>query len=160
MKLINDELASSICEQLGHEKFNANLYLYIAGFLKNKGFDNLAKHFEEQHDEETNHSKMIYGLLTDLNSEVIVPEIDDPTFPINSILDVAKAYLDREILTTESLNEIKKQAIEDDNCIVEEFVRGMITLQQNELSEATDFDDKAQIIGEDWKWVLMWDLGL
>jgi ferritin len=160
LKLINDDLVSSLQYQISHEKFNANLYLFIAGFLKNKGFNNIAKHFEEQHEEETKHSLMIYNLLTDLNAEVIIPEIENPSFPINSILDIAKAYLDREILTTESLSEIKKMAIEDDNCVVEEFMRGMISLQQTEYAEAADFSDKSELVGSDWKWVLMWDLGL
>lgn len=160
MKLINDELVSSLQEQLGHEKFNANLYLFIAGYLKNMGFNKLASHFEGQHDEETSHAKMIYDLLTDLNAEVMIPEIDNPAFLISSIVDIAKAYLDREIVTTESLNEIKKLAIEEDNCVVEEFIRGMITLQQAEYSEATDFNDHAELCGSDWKWVMLWDLGL
>lgn len=160
MNLISDELNSALCEQLGHEKFNANLYLFVAGYLKNMGFDNLAKIFEEQHDEETSHSKMIYTILTDLNSPVSIPEISEVTLPISGIVDIATAYLDREVLTTNSLDEIKKMAI-DENCpVVEEFVRDMIKLQQKEYEEATTFMDRAQIIGNDWRFVLLWDLGL
>lgn len=158
-KLISDELTSSLQEQVGHEKFNANLYLFIAGWLKNKGLNNLASHFDSQHDEETQHAKIIFDLLTDLNAPVRIPEIGEVNLSFGNVLDIAKAYLDREILTTESLNDIKKQAIEEDNPVVEERMREMIKLQQAEYSEATDWMDKAEMIGNDWKFVLLWDLG-
>jgi ferritin len=158
--LIEESLVESLQEQIGHEKYNANLYLYIAGFLKNKGFNNIAKHFVEQHAEETGHSLMIFDLMTDLNAPIKIPEIDAIDMPINSIMEIAEAYLNREILTTESLDEIKKLAIEQSNPVVEEFMRKMLVLQQNEYAEATDFMDKSQLTGNDWKWVFMWDIGL
>lgn len=158
--LISENLNSVLVNQLAHEKYNANLYLFIAGFLKNKGFNKLAKHFEDQHQEETDHSLIVYNLLTDLNSPVMIPEIEECNFTFGTILDIAKAYLDREILTTTSLNEIKKIAIDEDNPVVEERMREMIKLQQGEYEEATDFSDKALLTGGDWKFVLLWDIGI
>ena len=157
--LIEDGLASSLYEQLSHERYNASLYLFIAGDLKNRGFDNLAKHFEEQHDEEISHSLIIYNLLTDLNAPVKILEINEVSLSINNIMDIATAYLEREILTTQSLNEIKKQAIEEENCVVEECMRGMIVKQQAEYEEATGFSDHAELMNGDWFKVLLWDLG-
>lgn len=158
--LISDNLIEVLCEQLGHEKYNANLYLFVSGYLKNKGLNNLGKFFEDQHDEETEHSKMIFKILTDLNGPVKIPEILGVDIPINTIQDVAKLFLDREIITTTSLDEIKKLAIDENNPVVEEFMRKMIKLQRKEYEEALDFMDKAEITGGDWKFVLMWDLGL
>ena len=100
MNLINDTLRMAICEQIAHEMYNANLYLYICAFLRNKGLDNLAKHFEGQHAEETEHAKEFVSLLTDLNADVYISEIDGIEMSFNTILDVALAYLNREILTT------------------------------------------------------------
>jgi ferritin len=156
-KLISDELADALVEQVGHEIFNANLYLYISSFLKNKGLNNIAKHFEGQWQEELEHSKIIVDLLTDLNTDVKIPEIEGCDMIINSMLDIASMYLDRENLTTESLDEIKKLAIEVSNPIIEERMREMISKQQLELSESTDFSDKVEIIGTDWKFALLWD---
>ena len=34
-KLISDILQDAVCEQIGHEIYNGNLYAYIAAFLKN-----------------------------------------------------------------------------------------------------------------------------
>jgi ferritin len=160
IKLISDELVSVLQEQIGHEKYNSSLYLFIAGFLKNKGFKNLAKHFEDQHEEEFTHSKMIYDLLTDLDAPIIIPEVDEININFTSIIEIADRYLNREVVTTTSLNEIKKLAIEQDNPVVEEFMRDMIKIQRSEYDEATDFYDKSELAGNDWWKVSVWDLSL
>jgi ferritin len=157
--LISDTLRNAICEEIGHEKYNSNLYMYICGFLRNKGLDNLAKHFEGQHLEEFNHSIEFFNLLTDLNADVIIPEIKEINLYFSNITDVAKAYLDREILTTESIDSIKQLAIIESNPVVEEKMREMISLQQNEYAEATSFMDKASLLPEWWMCAL-WDASI
>ena len=157
--LISDTLRNAICEQIGHEKYNSNLYMYVCGFLRNKGLDNLAKHFEEQHLEEFNHSIEFFNLLTDLNADVIIPEIKEIAIPFLNMIDVAKAYLDREILTTESIDSIKKLAIEEANPVVEEKIRDMLKLQQKEYAEATSFMDKALLL-PDWWMCALWDASI
>jgi ferritin len=156
MVLINDSLKSALCEQIGHEKYNANLYLYMCGFLKSKGLDGLAKHFFEQHNEETGHSIEFFNLLTDLNADIRIPEIDEINMPFNTIVEFAEAYLEREKLTTTSIDEIKKLAIQDNNPVVEEKCREMIAKQQKEYEEATTFLDNATLCGEDWYRVKVW----
>jgi ferritin len=156
VKLIGDTLRNSLIEQIGHEKYNANLYMYICGFLRSKGLDNLSKHFLEQHEEETVHSLEFFNLLTDLNADVTIPEIDGIQLPFENIIDVATAYLNREILTTDSISEILKLSIQDNNPVVEQKCREMITKQQKEYEEATTFLDRATLMPEWWQCVI-WD---
>jgi len=159
-KLISDNLNSVLCEQIGQEKYNANLYLVLAGFLKNKGLDHLGGIFESQHTEETEHSKMIYDFLTDHSSPITIPEVNAINSVPTTIMQIAELYLTREIETTKSLNSIKHLAIDEDNPTAEEFLRDMIKLQRHEYEEATGFYDRAMIVGDDWKTALLWDLSL
>lgn len=159
-KLISDMLNEALCEQIGQEKFNANLYLYIAGYLKNNGLDGLAKHFEGQHNEEESHSLLIYNFLTDHSSPISIPEINSPNMSLDNITQIAELYLSREVDTTKSLNSIKHLAIDEDNPTAEEFLRDMIKLQIHEYEEATTFLDKAILAGNDWKTILLWDASL
>ena len=160
MPLISDSLKASLVEQLGMEKHNASSYLYIAAFLHGKGLHKLAKHFEQQHDEEQQHSLMIYRLLTDLGETFAMPDVTGCSVPFETIIDIAELYMATEFTTTESLDEIKHQSV-DENCpVVEEVMRKMIALQQNEYAEATDFQDKAELTGGDWKFVLLWNNSL
>lgn len=158
--LISENLKNSIWEQIGHEFYNAHLYLFISAFLKNKGFNNLAKHFESQYTEESGHAKIFIDLLTDLNIDVVIPEIDTVSLEFSNITEIASVYLTREIQTTDSIKEIKKLAIEEDNPVVEERMRYMILLQQNEYAEANDFNDSSLLCGtgaDSWWKVKVWN---
>ena len=79
----------------------------ISAYLKNKGLDNIANLFYKQYKEELEHSEIILNLLLDLNANFIVPSIDEVGLEIDGFLDIANFYLEREIHTTTSLNEIK-----------------------------------------------------
>jgi len=153
MPLMSDILCKAICFQIAHEKYNANLYLVICGFLRNKGLDNLAKLFEHQHQEETEHALDFFNLLTDLSAPVMIPEINEVNVDFPNIKAIAEEYLNKEIETTKSIDEIKKLAIEESNPVVEEFMRKMITEQQKEYEEASSFLDNALLCeGEDSWW--------
>ena len=154
--LISEALTRAIHQQIAHEVNNAHTYLHICGYLRNKGLDNVAKHFESQHSEEIEHSKEFFNLLTDLNAPVIIPEIDEVDNVYSNIMDVAKMYLQRELLTTNSINEIKKLSMLEDNPVVEEKMRDMISKQQKELKESTSFMDIAEIMPEFWQ-IRLWD---
>lgn len=161
MKLISEELNDALIEQWAHEIFNSHMYITIMAFLKNKGLDNIAKLFEKQHQEEQGHAQIILGLLTDLNSPFLAPSIDEFKLSENvSFMELANMYLNREVQTTESLDAIKELAIDEKNPVVEEKIREMISLQQNEYEEALTFLDKAEILGNDWKAILLYDSSL
>jgi ferritin len=155
--LISEELRQALCQQISEEKYNSNLYMYIAAFLKNKGFDNLAKHFDRQVDEEHEHSKLICNFLTDMNANVELKDIDAVVLTFNSIVDLANAYLEREKGTTQSLDEEKKIAIKNNDAIAEEFMKQMIDKQRAEIEESTTFVDNAVLCGNDWYKVKVWN---
>ena len=159
--LISPELQDALREQYAHEVYNSHLYLYIANFLKGKGLDNIAKHFEGQWAEEQEHSQIIYKLLTDLGIVFEMPQIDGCSFDFPTFKSLTEKYLSREYETTESLNEIKLLAMSEEspNPVVEERIREMILKQQHEYEEATSMNDKAQLLSE-WVYVVLWDASL
>jgi ferritin len=159
--LISEELRSALIAQWVEESENAQIYLYAGAWMKIKGFTNIGNFFIDGREEEEKHAKQIFELLMDLNIPFSSSVIATGEFPINSIRDIAEKFLSREIQTTESLNEIKKLAVEDDSSaasVVEELMREMIKQQRAELGEATDFMDKCSIFDNDWKAIMLWDL--
>jgi ferritin len=158
MSLTNMDITEAVWEQIVHEKYNENLYLYLGACLRNKGLDNLAKKFDHQAEEESSHAKMFIKFLTDLSAEVKIGNVPSVDVSVLTMTDVAKAYLEREMATTVSIDSIKKLAIETNDPVAEEFFRKMIHLQQAEYSEATEFFDKVVLLGDSWSIALLWDV--
>lgn len=158
--LISEDLRYALLQQWCHERYNASLYLYLAGFFANKGLNNFSKMFLNQHNEEIEHSLLIYEFLVDMNAPIQIGEIDSVSLEISNIMDIAEVYLDREKVTTFDLDEIKLLTISEKNAVAEEFLREMIQKQRNELAEANDFYDNAELCGNDWWKAKIWNDGI
>lgn len=159
-KIISENLIDAIIGQMREEKLNSHTYLFIAGFMKGKGLDNLGKMFEDQYKEENEHFHKFFNLLTDFNVVPAIPDIPSVELDFTSILDVGNKFVEREMLTTASITEIRDLAMEEGFPIQEEFLRDMIFLQQKEMEESLGFMDRAELCGSNWMNVFLWDLGL
>jgi ferritin len=158
MMLISEELRVMLVEQISTEKYNAGVYMFVSGILQNKGLDNLAKIFMSQHDEEIEHSKMIYKFLTDMNAKINILSVKEvENIGYESIIELANLYLYLEKRTTEELEDIKELILEEKNGVAEEFIRDMIKIQRHELEEALTFLDNAKLCDNDWKFVKIWN---
>jgi ferritin len=157
--LISDNLKSAFEVQISHERYNATVYLYVAGWFRSHGCENLAKFFLKQHEEEISHSLIIFDLLTDLNVFPDIPSVDGCNMEFSDIKTVADLFLQREIETTNSLNALKQLSIDENNPVAEERMRQMLIIQQSEYAEATDFSDKAYAM-DDLSDIILWDLSL
>ncbi len=158
---ISEELHNALLNQWVEEKENSHTYLYIGAYLKNKGLDKMGKFFFDASLEEDGHAQSILKLLTDLNLDFIPRMIGEQVFDCSSISLVADKFLQREMQTTQSLQEIKEIAMSDSSsgfdAVIEEHIRKMISDQQSELEEALSFKDKSELFTEWWQ-VALWDL--
>ena len=155
--LISVDLNNVLCEQIAHERYNSGLYMKIAGILKQKGLDGLAKHFMDQFEEENEHAKLIHNYITDLNGFINIEDVDGVVAELNTIVDIAKLYLDTEINTTNSLKEIALMAQEESDLVTWDFIMEMLKKQRTEYAEATTFLDNAELCGDDWYRVKVWN---
>ena len=158
---ISEELYNALLNQWVEEKENSHTYLYIGAYLKNKGLDKMGKFFFDASHEEDEHAQSILKLLTDLNLDFIPKTIGEQFFDCSRISLVADKFLQREMQTTQSLQEIKEIAMNDSpsgfDAVIEEHIRKMISNQQGELEEALSFKDKSELFTEWWQ-VALWDL--
>lgn len=158
---ISEDLYNALLNQWVEEKENSHTYLYIGAYLRNKGLDKMGKFFFDASHEEDEHAQSILNLLTDLNLDFIPRTITEQVFDCSTISLVADRFLQREMQTTQSLQEIKEIAMNDSSsgfdAVIEEHIRKMISQQQPELEEALSFKDKSELFTEWWQ-VALWDL--
>lgn len=160
MLLVAQEVIDALLYQWKHETENRNIYLFISSFLANKGMNNLAKKFRKQADEEATHASLIFDYVTNMGGDFIPKDVPGFDESISSILDIARIYRERETKTTISLQDILDLSIDIKDSVSETFLRKMIEFQTHEYEEVSEFEDKANVVGENWQFVLFWDLGM
>lgn len=154
---ISPELLQKLYLQIFMEGYNSQFYLKIFTCLKNMGLDNIAKFFDDQHNDEHNHKKKIVDYIVGRNEDVQLYSIPETIFTLSSMTQLAQDYLNREKQTTESLKAIAKHAVSAGDYLTYNFMIDMLREQYEEEEKAFTFKDKAGLVGDSWSSVLLWD---
>jgi ferritin len=144
--------------QIKNEILNSQRYRYIGSYLKKLGLDNIGNFFSgDQVNEEFEHSKLITDYINDRNEQVETIPIPSGNVQINSLTHLAELYNEFEKATTASLSAIFKQAFDEGDYMLADFMREMIAKQRVEEDESLTFLDKATMADNDLKTWLIWD---
>jgi ferritin len=144
--------------QIKNELQNSNRYRYIGSYLKKLGLDNIGNFFAvDQVNEEFEHSKLITDYINDRNEQVETLPVPSGNVQINSLTNLAELYNEFEKATTASLSAIFKQAFDEGDYMLADFLRELIQKQRVEESESETFLDKAKMADNDLKTWLIWD---
>lgn len=159
--LISETLIEALQNQMVHEIKNAHIYLFLSGYLNSKGMNKIAAFFSNQYKEELEHFRLIFDFLVDMDVSPKIIDIDETSASTlslqDNIISIASKFMEREIITTTNLGEILGLCVDEDNYVAEQFMRGMVGRQQAEYAEATEFVDKANLCGNNWMNVLIWN---
>lgn len=112
-----------LVKQLGAELSNHNLYRTFANYFSCQGLPKLEEYFILRADEEDNHHNWILWYLNYNDAEFQYPRIEAINVDIPNRAYPFEATVDREIETTESINKIVKQAIQEGDWATEAWLK-------------------------------------
>jgi ferritin len=140
---LSQELNDVLNEQVVIELRNANSYSQVEAFFKDLGLDHLARYFHLQSKEERHHATEFMKYINKrLGGKVTIGDVPAPGLNLNSIKDVAAAYLSLETATTESIEEIMQMVLDNKSYIDMDFIQEMLEEQVEEEDEAMEFANK------------------
>lgn len=135
--LISQELFTKLQEKYCTEIENHNIYRFFENWCEVEGLSNLAKYFGNQALEELKHSEQVKKHLSDLDIKLTKIDIPVIEFDISDYKVLGTKFLEREILTTERIQECLDIAYGDNDGISQKFLLDFIFQQRSELNEAT-----------------------
>lgn len=109
--LISDKIIELLNNQLQDELVNHNLYRTFSLYYRSKGLYKLEKYFELRAQEEMLHHNWIFGYLAYCGVPLQYPEIPAINVDVTGELDPFKLTQEKEIETTQTINEIAKQCL-------------------------------------------------
>lgn len=145
MKL-SQELNDAFNEQIVHEYFNSNLYKQVESRFEDMRLLNLAKMFKNQSLQEKEHGdKFVSYVNSRTGGKVTLGEIDTPNVPLETIENIADAFVTREEQTTESIEAIYELALSEKSYIDLGIIQEMLVEQVEEEDMATTFADNIKM---------------
>jgi ferritin len=158
MPNISEVSLGLLTNQIKNEILNSQRYRYIGSYLKRMGLDNIGAFFgNSQVQEEQGHAQLITDYINDRNEKVETLPIPSGNVEISSLTHIAESFVEFEQATTASLSAIYKQAFDEGDYMLADFMRELLKIQRTEEDEALGFLDKAKMADNDLKTWLIWD---
>lgn len=131
--LISPELAKAFNEQIGHE-FGASLqYVAIAAYFHGRHLTLLAKLFQDQADEETQHAMKFVKYLQDTKGGLQIPGVPAPKASFTSAEDAVQAALNWEKEVTRQITALMEIAVKASDYLAQSFLQWFIDEQLEEV---------------------------
>lgn len=110
---LSENIQKLLLRQLTHELQNHNIYMDFANYFGVRGYTLLEKYYELRAHEEYEHYQWIRKFLNFNDSEYIHPTVEQHDIEIKSMVTPFEFTVDREIQTTQMINEIVDQAADE-----------------------------------------------
>jgi ferritin len=138
-----------ICNrQVEREGFSSNLYLAMASWAENNGFNGVASWLYIQSDEERLHMLKFIKYINERGGKAIMPALKKPVADYKSVEDVFKEVLKHEEFVTSSINEIVALTLEEKDFNTHNFLQWFVFEQVEEEASARLIIDKIRLGGK------------
>jgi len=147
--MISDSLTKSINEQIANELYASNSYLQIAAYFDALGLKVLAAFFFRQSDEERMHAMKLLKYLLEVGKKVKFGQIKAAKADYKSPEDAIQTSLDQEIVVTNQINSLMKEATTNNDYATQSFLKWFVDEQVEEVASMSDLLQLVKLAGEE-----------
>jgi ferritin len=155
--MIGKKIRDAFNVQIQHETYSAYLYLSIAAYLHDKGFDGMAKWMRVQAMEELAHAMKFFDHINERRGAVELLAIEKPPASWKSPLDAFKAALKHEEFITGKIEGLVKLAAAEKDYASQSMLQWFIDEQVEEEANATKNVQWLEMIGDSGNGLVMLD---
>lgn len=154
---VKDGLMKMLNEQVAMEAQASSLYLAMAAWCDQNGYDHSAKFFYEQSNEERDHMLKLFHYISDMGGVAVVPASSTPKADFSSLKEVFEVTLESEIAVTNSINNIVAECRKNNEFAAENFMQWFVNEQVEEEFVVRRILEYFDMLGEDPQSLLLID---
>jgi len=155
--MLAKKIAKKLTDQLGREFSASYIYLGMAAWFDERGWNGFAKWMERQCDEERGHAMRIYRYLLDQGVAVELPAIAAPPTKFKSVLEIFEKTLDAEVSVSKSYLELMAEVKKEQDFATEIFLQWFVTEQVEEEASVGNILDRLRIAADSKESLLILD---
>ena len=146
---LSQDIETILNEQIKMEATASSNYLAMAAWCDANGFDNSARYFYKQSDEERDHMLRLFNYVNDMGGHAISPEISRVEIEFESFRSIFEGALEQEISVTQSFNRIAAQCMKTGDYMTFQFIQWFFKEQREEEYKARRALELFEVIGEE-----------
>jgi ferritin len=145
--MLTQKVESILVAQIEKEAHSSNLYLAMASWAENSGFEGTAKWLYIQSEEEHIHMLKFIAYINERGGKAIIPSLKQPPIDYVDIRDLFEQVYKHEKFISKSINEIVEVCLEDKDYSTNNWVQWFVNEQIEEEKSVKVILDKLNLIG-------------
>lgn len=155
--MLSKKIEKALQEQVSMEGTASSIYLSMASWMDNMGFEGTAAYLYNQSNEERMHMLKIFHFINDNDGHALVPSISAPAKDFKSYQKCFDEVLKQEQKVTASIYDLVNLALQEKDHATHNFLQWYITEQLEEEKTVKTILNKLKIIGNDGSGLYMLD---
>ncbi|MBS7563783.1 ferritin [Mucilaginibacter sp. Bleaf8] len=147
--LLSTDIEALLNQQIKKEAHSSALYLAMASWCNQNGFDYSSDYFSKQSDEERYHQLKLFKYVLDMGGSAISPEVSGIKHDYTSLREVFEDALEQEVAITQSFKNIAANCMKEQDFVTFEFLNWFMKEQREEEYKARRALELFEVIGEE-----------
>lgn len=147
--MLSQQLQTALNKQVKVEGDSSQIYLAMASWAENKGFEGIATFMYAQADEERMHMLKLIKYINQRGGEALIPAVDQPKLDYTSFKTLFNQLFEHEVFVSKSINELVHISLEERDYATHNFLQWYVAEQIEEEATARTILDKINLIGDD-----------
>jgi len=135
-------------EQILREDYSSQLYLSMASWAENQGYEGVSGWLYAQAEEERIHMLKLVRYLNDRDGVAVIPGIKTPPTDFGDIFVLFDQVLAHERFISGSINEIVAMCIAENDFTTQNWIQWFVTEQIEEEASVKAIIDKLKLLGK------------
>ena len=146
--MISKKLEKSINDQIEKEAYSSFLYLSMASWAEQEGYEGISQWLYAQAEEEKMHMLKFVGYLNERGGKAVIPAIKKTPDKFSSVKKMFEEVLKHEQFISASINGIVAVCVAEKDFSTQNWVQWFVTEQIEEEKSVRNILDKLKMLGE------------
>ncbi len=155
--MLSKSLEKILNNQVKLEGDSSQIYLAMASWAENQGFEGIAAFMYSQSDEERMHMLKLVRYINQRGGEATIPQIEEPRLDHTSFKTLFTQLFEHEVMISKSINELVHITLQEKDYATHNFLQWYVAEQIEEEATARTILDKINLIGDDKGGLYMFD---
>lgn len=146
--MLSKKVENILNVQVQKEDYSSQLYLAMASWAENMGYEGIANWLYAQSDEERLHMLKLVKYINERDGKAIIPEVEQPPKTFENVKVLFDKVLEHERYISASINEIVGVCMDERDFTTHNWIQWFVNEQIEEEASAKAIIDKLALTGE------------
>lgn len=145
--MLTEKVEAILNQQIQKEDYSSQLYLAMASWAENQGFEGISDWLYAQSEEERIHMLKLVRYVNERDGVAVIPGMETPPADFGNVFDMFDKVLAHEQYISKSINEIVAVCNAEKDFTTHNWIQWFVTEQIEEEASVRAVIDKLKLVG-------------